>query len=275
MIKIALDIDIMQIIRTQAGLTVLNSKGLPNTQHGLSEVAKFTKNEWQRQAMTMIKHSTGGYVQGIIIEENPDELWSQVINRSPIAFYLEEGTKSFDMKKMLQTSHQVRVNKKGKKYLIIPFRHLTPGEFKKGELTEQRATGRSMPESIYEMAQELAMSNVTGMFYEKSKQLVSTAQARKTIAGAPAAQRWNYTWGNRGKGFGGIYEGMVRFQTTGGGSRYLTFRTMSENSAGWIHPGIQAKHIAQQTAEIVKPKALEYLKKQFQKDVDELRSVGA
>jgi hypothetical protein len=56
--------------------------------------------------------------------------------------------------------------------------------------------------------------------------------------------------------------GMVRMQTNGG-SRYLTFRVMSENSTGWIIPAKPgsyiAKHVAdslQRSAEVDMPAAI-------------------
>ena len=40
---------------------------------------------------------------------------------------IESGRTAYDLKRMLHTSFKTRLNKKGQLYLIIPFRHNTPG----------------------------------------------------------------------------------------------------------------------------------------------------
>lgn len=42
-------------------------------------------------------------------------------------------------------------------------------------------------------------------------------------------------------------DGMVRIANPGGGSTYMTWRTISQNGKPWIHRGIQARHFMRQT----------------------------
>lgn len=273
MISIDFKIDLQALFKSQATLEVLRLGGLPHTKHAVQESLKFIKNTWSDIATKEIKYSTGNYVQAIQIEYG-GEYSGQVVNRLPYAGYVEYGVSSFDMKKMLSTSHQVRVSKKGIRYLIIPFRHMTPGEHTKQGAQNQRATAKSMPKNIYDLAKSLAKSNVTGTYHETSKNIASPAKARNYKNGIPQAQRWKYNWGQRLTGIGGIHEGMVKMNTTGGGSQYLTFRVMSQKSRGWIHPGIEAKHLTQKTVAQVSGKINSYLEENFNKDISEIRQSG-
>ncbi|MGL4458167.1 MAG: hypothetical protein ACRCUB_07185, partial [Plesiomonas shigelloides] len=157
---------------------------------------------------------------------------------------------------MLNTSRKVRTNSKGVRFLYIPFRHNTPGN---------DALANAMPPDIYAMAKNLEESLVVGQTTRvsglgamdiKSKQFLTTPQNI-------------YKWG--GKLPAGLapklkshhasdpYAGMVRFNTsTPGGAKsssYLTFRTMSEKSKGWIVPPQPGQKIAQGVVTDMQPKA--------------------
>lgn len=275
MFNIKYIIDQAAVAKTKAALTLLQMGGLPNLQKAIGQAAQYARNEWIKTAMQSFKHSTGGYIGGIVTEYpvDADPLQSMVTNRIPYASALEDGVKSYDMKKMLQTSHQVRISKKGKRYLIIPFRHLMPGDHEKGGMSEQRATGQSMPSSVYQMAVNLSKSQIKGTRFTPSLNPESKSKAKGySSSGKPLAQRWDYAWGGKLKGVGGIYEGMRRFKTTGGGSQYITFRVMSENSAGWIHPGIAPLNICKRTATRIEPVIQKKFQEAFEKDVREAMS---
>lgn len=184
---------------------------------------------------------------------------------------IENGRPAYDMKKMLDTSLKVRVShskkNSGKRYLIIPFRHNTPG---------QNALAPDMPTDIYKKARRLDASQVmstttrpsgTGAFALKTKKAISVPQQ-------------NYKWGDKLRA--GLapklkdyhaadpYAGMVKMKTSAGkanSSAYLTFRVMMEGSPKWIVPARAGLYLAKQVRDeiaIEAPKvfeqAIKYLK---------------
>lgn len=169
---------------------------------------------------------------------------------------IENGRPARDLKQMLNTSLKVRVNKKGTRFLYIPFRHNTPGN---------DAMASSMPPSVYQVAKNLEASMVTGQTTRvsglnamdiKSKQFLTVPQntykwGQRLPAGlSPKLQPHHKT---------DPHAGMVRFNTsTPGGAKssaYLTFRTMSEKSKGWIVPPKDGLKIAEKVVNDMRPKA--------------------
>lgn len=199
---------------------------------------------------------------------------------------IETGRPARDLKRMLDTSLKVRVNKKGRRYLIIPFRHNTPGAV---------ATGPSMPQHVYDMARKMQVSKVvgqtqrlsgTGAYPLKSPQLL-TLQRRlgggvaNRISTLPITVNQNiYRWGGRvgagsmgpnEKGQTDRFAGMVRFSTTSpkGAKRstYLTFRVMQEGSAGWVIPPRPGLYIVKQVVERLEPLAIRAFGEAVKRDI--------
>lgn len=170
-----------------------------------------------------------------------------------LAGEIERGRPAKDLKQMLQTSHKTRAvqtgPRKGQRYLIIPFRHNTPGN---------TALAHAMPDSVYQKAKALSPSYVLPPG-------TVNAPMRKSASGHMVPQH-SYQWGGRLPA--GLapklktthksdpYAGMVRFNTSAGGAKssaYLTFRVMGEWSNGWIvgpRPGL---FIAKKVAEGLQP----------------------
>lgn len=170
-----------------------------------------------------------------------------------LASDIETGRPARDMKKVLNTSMKVRVAKHGKhtgqRYLIIPFRHQTPGNF---------ASGQAMPAEVYKKAKQLDASTVTGTGVRVSG---TGAMGMKSRAPVTVPQQ-SYKWGGRlPAGLSAklkdhhathIHNGMVRFKTSAGGgksSTYLTFRVMGEWSSGWISPAKPGLYLAKKVTD--------------------------
>lgn len=153
---------------------------------------------------------------------------------------IETGRPARDLKKMLDTSSKVRVSKKGRRYLIIPFRQSTPG-----------SASPSMAPHVYKLAKALKPSYVKGGGSRPSGLIASDVKTRRQMM----VPRNIYQWGDRLPA--GLVPklqkrhktdpaaGMVRFDaTTPGGRRYstyMTFRVMAEGSTGWVigpQPGL-------------------------------------
>lgn len=170
---------------------------------------------------------------------------------------IENGRPARDLKKMLDTSLKVRVNKRGNRYLVIPFRHNTPGS---------NATGPSMPQHVYAVAKRLKESRVIG---QTSRLSGTGAMDIKTRTHLTVPQNL-YSWGGRlpagmmgpnPKNKVDRFAGMTRFTTgTPGGkqsSAYLTFRVMTQNSRGWIIPPQPGQNIAKGVVDDMRPVAEE------------------
>lgn len=162
---------------------------------------------------------------------------------------IEDGRPERDLKTMLQTSQRTRQSKAGKKYLIIPFRHNTPGH---------SALSTSMPADVYKQAKKLAKSSITG----------KTSRLSATGATVPQSV---YKWGGRlPAGLApiraghktDIYAGMRRMETSTGKSKssaYLTFRVMHQDSTGWIVPAKPGLKLADKIAAQIESQAQGYI----------------
>jgi len=174
---------------------------------------------------------------------------------------IEDGRPERDLKSMLQTSQKTRSSKVGKKYLIIPFRHNTPGN---------KALAPAMPRAIYDHASLMGPSSILSI------------GTRVSATGATVAKR-NYKWDKAGDEFSrgkkkylsigplpaglapirpghktDIYAGMRRMDTSTGKSKssaYLTFRVMHQDSTGWIVPAKPGLKLADKIAAQIESQA--------------------
>jgi hypothetical protein len=214
-------------------------------------------------------------------------LYARVANRWRKAIYFENGWEPFDMKKALQTSDKVRISKDGKRYLIIPFEHGTP----------DTKTKRAMPQEIYNEAVRLKPSIISNKYNEGSiRQATTIADADLLRRNNPKrVQRNGYEWGDKLTHIkraeledGSIYKNMVKFETNPnivrdmvGASKfglknqtdnmrshslYTTFRVMSEDSQGWMHPGLKAMNIRGETYAETKDEILQKISNGVKKD---------
>jgi hypothetical protein len=170
---------------------------------------------------------------------------------------IENGRPPRDLKRMLNTSLKVRQTKTGKRYLIIPFRHNTPGS---------DALAAAMPKDVYALARQLAPSSVvgrgtrvsgTGAFDIKTQKQI-TVPTRKYVWGGSLPSSSERKLPTRG---GDRYAGMYRFDTSSGGkrdSKYFTFRVMAEGSPGWIVPAQPGQYLAKKVADEIQPVAVKY-----------------
>lgn len=150
------------------------------------------------------------------------------------AYEIEHGRPARDLKRMLDTSMKVRQAKDGTRFLIIPFRHNTPGN---------SAHAPAMSAATYAQAKVLTMSTIVG----HGRRVSGTGAMSIKSRGPATVRQRKYTWGDRlaGANVSKNEQGMVRMNTaTGEGkksSSFLTFRVMSEKSSGWIikpQPGL-------------------------------------
>jgi hypothetical protein len=202
------------------------------------------------------------------------EVWTDY----KLAEEIETGRPPKDLKRMLDSSLKVRMSKQGLRYLYIPFRHNTPGN---------EALAPAMPQEIYDIvgAKDFEKSLITGVGWRESGTgalSIRTRQGHNQIKGrvVQVATR-KYVWGSRlGSGLApklrdhhktDIYAGMVRMETSSGkqqSSKYLTFRTMSEKSKGWIIPARPGLHIAQGVSDRLQPLAEKAFAEAIKQDIN-------
>lgn len=185
---------------------------------------------------------------------------------------IETGRPARDLKKMLDTSMKVRRTEKGKRFLVIPMRHNTPGN------------SRAMPAAVHALADKMGKSSITGAGLRPVGEV--TRLSPKTGMHASANQtgflsnpstkqhsmtaKMSYAWGDRlskaAMKEAGIdaatrkrYAGMVRMDTsTPGGansSAFMTFRIMMEDSKGWVVPPQPGLFLAKKVTDDMRPKA--------------------
>lgn len=171
---------------------------------------------------------SGQYASSIKIHE-AGRLQYVIYSDDPKASVIENGAAAWDMHKLLETSDKVRKTKDGRKYLIMPFRHTTPG-----------GIGVTMPQQAHSwwLEPNRRASVVSGHYTERSANNPGERVTRNT-----------YIWGDRltrqdvmGLGLNPEAEGkklvgMVRFQNdTDRGGQFVTFRVMVEGGKGWRMP---------------------------------------
>lgn len=191
------------------------------------------------------------------------EVWSDY----RYAQEIETGRPARDLKRMLDSSLKVRVTKKGKRYLVIPFRHNTPGA---------NATGPTMPAHVYAAARRLKPSTVIGQKQRLSGTGAYDIKTRRMLT----VNQNVYAWGERldagamgpnPRGKVDRFAGMVRFNTTSpkGAKRseYVTFRVMAEDSKGWVIPPRPGLYIVRQVVERMRPLAKQVFTEAVQRDL--------
>lgn len=198
---------------------------------------------------------------------------AEVSSDYPLAAEIENGRPAKDLKKMLDTSQKVRRTKDGRRFLIIPMRHNTPGH---------DALAPAMPASVYALAEEMKKSSVTSSSEQRPSGEITVmspgsgmrpASTQSPFSSNPATKqqymvpRHQYKWGERlnTAGIAGLTDkekrnmnGMVRMETSSGGqqsSAYMTFRVMMEGSSGWIVAPRPGLHLVDKTAASLQPVA--------------------
>ena len=237
----------------------LDSIGLQVTTHIgtlVAQTAVEARSRWGQKVM----HANGiwdkekhDYVHSLEIAK-VHNLYHEVSTEYRYAGEIEKGRPAKDMKRMLDTSLKVRVAKggqhAGQRYLIIPFRHNTPGN---------SAHAPAMPKHVYQMAKGLTRSRVAGQGKRLSVTGAMDIHTKKHLT----VNQSQYKWGGRLPSgtvpkmkphhTTDIYSNMVKMGI-GGHTQYMTFRIMGEwQTDKWITSPKPGNCIAQGVAREMKP----------------------
>jgi hypothetical protein len=228
----------------------INAYVLPTVHQAVKAVASETAYRW-KDAVAKAKLWNGekqAYIESInwLMVGDFEAIVSATYGQ---ADEIENGRPPRDLKKVLSTSLRTRVVKHGKhagqRYLIIPFRHNTPGNI---------ALAQAMPKDVYSKAKRLDPSIITGTVSRLSGTGAYGLKTKKPVT----VPQQTYAWG--GRLAAGLrpklqpyhatdqYAGMVRFKTGAGkgkSSAYLTFRVMGEwQTDRWIIPAKPGLYVA-------------------------------
>jgi hypothetical protein len=253
MANLSLRIDVAQLAQTP---NILKTDLLARMDAAVEHVCAVTAERWQAAVAKakIAPYARQAYIDSISFRM-VGTLKGEVSADYGKAREIEEGQPARDLKRMLDTSLKVRVNKQGKRYLIIPFRHNTPG---------YTAHSSDMPDHVYAAASKLAPSKITSM----GSRISGTGAWDVVTKGPLKVKQANYLWGGRlragsmgpnQKGRSDRFAGMVRFQEMSGKtpkSVYMTFRTMVEGSPGWIIKAQPGLYIAKGVIDAMKPDAM-------------------
>lgn len=235
------------------------SSAFPAVQAAIGAVANEAAARWKSAVMhaPLAQHEKEAYVASITWQMDGPfaaEVSASYAGAGPI----ESGRPARDLKQAIGKSTKARVVPSGphagQKYLIVPFRHNTPGNV---------AHARAMPDSVYDLASKLPKSRVVGQYLQPNVNGILDASGVLV-----QAVRSAYQWGGslpaglapklRQHHATDPYAGMVRMETSAGGkksSAYLSFRTMGQWSAGWVVPARPGLNLAQGVAAEMQPLA--------------------
>jgi hypothetical protein len=264
MANFSIKVDLSNVVGQARG--IIDASVFPRLNQAVSAVAQQAMIDW-KEAVARAKLWTGEKVPygESITWKMTGAFSAEVSSDYKYAQEIDDGRPARDLKKILDTSHKTKISKNGHRYLIIPFRHQTPGA---------DAIGQSMPADVYELARNLAPSRITG-----SKRLVvgHDIQSRKPLL----ITKRSYAWGGRlnfrdeaqfmaAPNATKRHQGMVRFDTSSSkakSSAYLTFRVLSDKSTGWIIPAKPGLHLVQGVTNRLQPLAEKVFSEAVKRDI--------
>lgn len=219
-------------------------------------------HHWKRQAMQKLKATSRDYIAGLQEDIGSEKAVITLVGVLPNL--IERGFRGGDMRTWMLEGPRAKRAKAGHRYLVVPFRHGTPG-------TTGRNVGIPMPRSIHSAAKQLSATlsrpspavggtpGSTTLYGQRLHPDLPQVKQRAREILNKKEKPWHAT---------SIYRGMIRqektfakaTQTTG----YTTFRVLSEKvirggkdaegkaTQHWFHPGIRARRFARDTRDHVR-----------------------
>jgi hypothetical protein len=171
----------------------------------------------------------------------------EVSAESMFANFVENGVKSFDMKKGLLSGPKARPGKNGP-YTIVYFRHFTPGA---DQPEDQR-----MDQKTYEGAKALDQGSSSLRY-----RVTGLGQRIKTIGSMsglsePLVARKHSSAASMKEASGG--SGIMKMGSKGH-TQYGSFVTVTKKSKGWKYPAVPAVPIFEPMVSEIGPKVKRYL----------------
>jgi hypothetical protein len=272
MIKMNIEVNDQALQRILAGLTPYHGK-LPMTEAATKAAANHIMEQWHGFAqggdldsVEKLKKPNRWYFESIK-SKKLGPLTYEIYSDAPIADWIENGTRSFDMKQTHTKGPRSRISKKGVPYLIVPFQWGTPNTVKFGSV---------MTQSVYSIIKK----------FEKMRTLVgadnSNIKTPNNQTPSRMVGRAQYNKGYdrlTGMEIDGTVEektkmnGMVRAEDSTGKNRasgYFTFRVISAKSrpGSWINPGMKARHVTEAVVRKTKAPVSEMINEALRGDLN-------
>ena len=241
----------------------------------VAELANSAREYWSTEAGRKLGATAADYQRGI----QPVELSGQrasIALQGTLPNMLEQGWEGGDMRLTLcgPGARNRKQAADGSWYNTVPFRHQGAGTEGTGGApvgSQFAATPAGSAATVHTVLPDSTRQAMSRQVWRKAQQLdptlggpgMGTAWGGRLQAGLAPNLRPNLTpvlnLGGAVIGYAqhatDIFAGMVRQQTTyehATQSIYSTFRRISTKSTtGWYHPGIQARHLAKDTAQFV------------------------
>ncbi len=207
----------------------------------VSSVAAEFANQLQNEAQQNLKSTRNRYLRAIqTFSEAPGHASVVLSLKDPLVAMIEEGASSFDMKTGFLASPKVKTDKKGNKYLTIPFRWAASGSVGESEVFSFK-----MPEEIHTIVKKKTFTiPVVGGGIKTASLTVDEIPKQYQVQ----TKRQNIPGFDAYFHKGNIYEGISKYKDeTTDQNVYKSFRRVSENSdqSAFIHPGIKAYNLFQ------------------------------
>jgi hypothetical protein len=227
---------------------------LPTTEEAVHQAAILLQAAWIEAAQSgqYMGTNTGAYVRGIQQLDSlrwplgGDPLRAMVVNTAPAAWWVEYGHPAYHLPERIRWGRTPasRLSKQGVWYLRVPFRH---GSFRTGQGMTPLAQRTMLPRHVYQAARRL-----------QPRQRLTTGRSRGLAVHVRGLQPYvpQYAPNIRpGVTHASIHEGLQK-RGAKGHSQYMTWRTITQKSAGWHiprQPGtFIAANVARQMAPIVR-----------------------
>ena len=276
--ELSVSVDLHELLKLGP---IVRAQIFQNLAGAVESVAQAGVGRWQMavKAQKLWSGEKNAYVASIRYEMKGPYA-AEIVSDYKFVEDIETGRPAYDLKRMLDTGPRVRRTKDGRRFLVIPIRHNTPG-----------ASG-GMSKAAYQLARQLLPTTISSQGHRPAGEVTElspghgmrAAKAQTDYLSHPKSKssflvrKNNYAYGGRltrkalveagaSKTEQRHLAGALRFDTSSGkssGSAYLTFRMMVEGSSGWIIPARPGLWIAkavseslQQTAAVDFPAAMQ------------------
>lgn len=223
-------------------------------------VPDIMRSAWRRVASE--HYDTGEYVAAIekndAVEMRSRDVVS-VVNRARHASILEFGRRGFHLPSVWGNW---RIGAKGQRYARVPFRHYSPVNPSGGMSTSR--IRQQMPMDIYRMARRLAVGERLVNLGDRYRRTKNYEAMRKAGEPVPAELGKRYRW--KVSKYEGLFRTPVRQR--GGGSVYMTIRTIKPESKGWYVPTMAPLRLAEKAMDLARPALEEVLSAAIADDIE-------
>lgn len=225
------------------GLSELLGKKLKEAlEHAASDLTIMTHGKVLEQSQQQLHSTRQKFAEALSYHQVDADTWVITLNKSMV--WLDQGMSEHSMLGDLLKSPKAKINKKGEKYLIVPFQHNKAP-------TQTTAAGKDLQSTIKKEFKKrgIAYGGVevdssgkpkTGLLHK-----LDISDPKKTGTGPGQGHG---PLGDIRQGPTGIplLQSVRVYQSAGGDGKVkkgiFTFRTAKEGQSGWVHPGVKAHY---------------------------------